>query len=355
LILDPGFFHALRDHLPQVTAVNIELKRGSYVNELSKFRYDVVLQVGTSEPPDAASGRALHWRHELLTVTKLRHLLEEDKPTALRIEHVPSARITPELQLLHLMETRGDSTIDELRQSVEQQPFADAVQPDELWQLGEELLYHVQIEWSDDGGADGNMTVVFRRVDDGVALPIFTGGRRRDAGRPLSDYANEPTRTIWSNEFGSELRTWLKRKLPEYMIPETIVTLETLPLTGNGKIDFAALPVPGHGSTERWRDYVAPRNETEETLAHLFAEILDLEKVGVHDNFFELGGHSLMATQLISRMRKILDVDIALRVLFEAPTVSALAEHINMIRWISQPRLESEMINREQISFDVSG
>ncbi|MUH00714.1 amino acid adenylation domain-containing protein, partial [Scytonema sp. UIC 10036] len=122
----------------------------------------------------------------------------------------------------------------------------------------------------------------------------------------------------------SELRQFLKAKLPEYMIPGAFVVLESLPLTPNGKVDRRALPIPELDSTLLCQ-YVAPRTPTEEMLALLWAQVLKVELVGIHDNFFTLGGHSLLATQLVSRIRNIFKVELPLRELFAAATVAELA------------------------------
>ncbi|MEH2193291.1 MAG: non-ribosomal peptide synthase/polyketide synthase, partial [Nostoc sp.] len=125
----------------------------------------------------------------------------------------------------------------------------------------------------------------------------------------------------------STVRSFLKSKLPEYMVPSAIVILDALPLTPNGKLDRRALPVPDLHS-QLLDKYVAPRNPIEEILSLIWAQVLKVELVGIHDNFFELGGHSLLATQLISRVRTSLKVELPLRSLFAAPTVAQLSEHI---------------------------
>jgi amino acid adenylation domain-containing protein len=129
------------------------------------------------------------------------------------------------------------------------------------------------------------------------------------------------------------IREALKRKLPDYMVPSAFVMLEKIPLSANGKIDRKALPAPDMGESTQMRDYVAPRNQTQSQLAGLWAEVLKLERVGIDDNFFESGGHSLTATQLISRIRGLLGVDVPLQSLFRAPTVAGYAEYIEAIRW----------------------
>jgi acyl-coenzyme A synthetase/AMP-(fatty) acid ligase/acyl carrier protein len=120
-----------------------------------------------------------------------------------------------------------------------------------------------------------------------------------------------------------ELRALARESLPDYMIPSAFVTLDGLPLTPNGKLDRAALPSPEAAAPER--EYVAPRNEAEERIAAIWAEALNLERVGIHDDFFALGGHSLMATQVIARIRTSFDARLPLHALFTSPNIADLA------------------------------
>ncbi len=124
----------------------------------------------------------------------------------------------------------------------------------------------------------------------------------------------------------SELRSFLAVRLPEYMVPSHFVALDTLPLTAHGKVDQKALPSP-LASTER-RVFKLPRTPVEEVLAEIWSEVLGIERIGREDSFFDLGGHSLLAVRLMSRIRSTFRVDVALRVLFEARTVAALAERV---------------------------
>ncbi|MET9545046.1 amino acid adenylation domain-containing protein [Streptomyces sp. NPDC006627] len=128
-------------------------------------------------------------------------------------------------------------------------------------------------------------------------------------------------------ELTQRLREHLKAGLPDYMVPSALVAVDTLPLTVNGKLDVKALPAPDLGATGPSR---APRTPQEETLCALYAEVLGLPEggVGIDSDFFELGGHSLLATRLVSRARTALDTELAIRDLFEAPTVAELVERV---------------------------
>ena len=125
----------------------------------------------------------------------------------------------------------------------------------------------------------------------------------------------------------AELRRHLKDKLPEYMIPSLFLLLDTLPLTGSGKVDRRALPAPDAERAALAESFLAPRSGVEEMLASIWSDVLGV-RVGTNDNFFELGGHSLLATQVMSRVRAAFGIEIPLRSLFERPTVGELAETI---------------------------
>ncbi|UAW64588.1 non-ribosomal peptide synthetase [Mycoavidus sp. HKI] len=128
-------------------------------------------------------------------------------------------------------------------------------------------------------------------------------------------------------QLASTLREHLAAKLPDYMMLAAFVRLDALPLTPNGKLDRRALPAPSDEAFAR-QAYEAPQGEIEITLANIWAELLQLEKVSRHDNFFALGGHSLLAMQMISRIRNMLGIEISLGMLFEAPTITGLAKRL---------------------------
>jgi amino acid adenylation domain-containing protein/natural product biosynthesis luciferase-like monooxygenase protein len=131
--------------------------------------------------------------------------------------------------------------------------------------------------------------------------------------------------TAWEPE---ALRQTLARRMPEYMLPSALVRLDALPLMPTGKLVRNLLPAPDVESMRGAAPLVAPRNPLEQALAEAFASVLNLSHVGVTDNFFALGGHSLLATQVVARVRTALGVEVALREMFEAPTVEALARRL---------------------------
>ncbi|WP_345829907.1 amino acid adenylation domain-containing protein [Erwinia sp. HDF1-3R] len=129
------------------------------------------------------------------------------------------------------------------------------------------------------------------------------------------------------------LQAWLAKRVPDYMVPARILPLDRFPLTANGKVDRKALPA----ADIRDRIQRAPRNEREEVLCALFAELLEQPQIGIDDDFFALGGHSILATGLIGRIRARLGVELSVRVLFEHPTVARLAGQLNAQAQVRPP------------------
>ena len=135
----------------------------------------------------------------------------------------------------------------------------------------------------------------------------------------------------------SELRQYLSQKLPDYMIPGAFMRLDKLPVTPNGKVDRKALPAPEKESSSQ--GYEAPQGEIEQVLAGIWQELLDVKKVGRQDHFFDLGGHSLLAVRLLTRVRQLLGVELAVAVLFERPTLTQLAAAISEAKAEGEPQM----------------
>ncbi len=129
----------------------------------------------------------------------------------------------------------------------------------------------------------------------------------------------------------TELRRYLKEKLPEYMIPSSFVVLEALPLMPNGKVDRNRLRPPDGTRPPLTKEFVSPRTEIEELIAQTWRQVLKIENIGIFENFFELGGHSLLATQVVARLREAFNKEVPLRVLFDAPTIAELAQELETI------------------------
>ena len=368
LVIDAAFFAALQEQVPQIRQVEVQLKRGRYHNEMTLYRYDVVLRVGEAAGVPQQEQTAflvipvLHdWRREGTTLREVRQELLEQRPAVLVLTAVPNARLVEAVRNQEWLyredcpETVGE--LRELRAALQsQQPDEVGIDPEELWALGTEFEYSVVISWSQTGGNDCFDAIMARadvvlppglvlldRGDGGQARggqgqahgghAHAHGGHATGRGQaqgivPTGEegrYANNPLREKLHAQLLPELRRYLKERLPEYMVPTAFVVLDTLPLTPNGKVDRKALPIPDQERPEIEVSYVAPRNRVEEVLAEIWGQVLRLKNVGVHDNFFELGGDSILSIQLIARANKA-GIQCTPKHLFEHQTIAELLE-----------------------------
>ncbi|HWD01294.1 MAG TPA: amino acid adenylation domain-containing protein, partial [Amycolatopsis sp.] len=308
LLLDPDYFAALAHTLPGV-GVRLRVKRAELHNELSRYRYDVVLTKDPTGEVPAAQAPRLLW-DEVGSLAALEPRLTGDR---LRVSRIPDARLAAEFAAMRALDA-GAPLLDVLDRF--HRP-GDGVEPEAVHRLGERLGFAVHTTWST--GVDGVFDAVFVRGDapvSGLYVPAATGTN-------LARFANRPTAARGSADLVQDLRDELKRQLPDYLVPAAFVTLGSLPLTDNGKLNVRALPDAEPAVTLAPSRPAASREE--ELLCALYAEVLGLEQVGVEDSFFDLGGHSLLATRLISRARTDLGAELAIKDLFEAPTPAELA------------------------------
>ncbi|HKG22749.1 MAG TPA: amino acid adenylation domain-containing protein [Blastocatellia bacterium] len=157
---------------------------------------------------------------------------------------------------------------------------------------------------------------------------------------------------IRGEHLASELQSFLKERLPDYMIPSAFVILDAFPLSLNGKLNRQKLPPPERAYGESEQAFIAPRTPIEEQVARIWAEVLNLPVVGIHNTFFDLGGHSLLATEVVSRMRNDFQVDLTIRTVLESPTVAELASMISEGRLAKTGPGASDAIPRRSRSME---
>jgi acyl carrier protein len=334
LVIDPEFFSALKHRFPQIGGVEIQLIRGSDRNELTDFRYNAILHIAseTARPKSSPKGerraeKRLDWldENQNLTVTKVQQILLQNQLDILRIANVPNARVMAAVKAAELLSVVDKfPTAGQLQKAVEKVENL-GVDPEAWYAL--EVSYNVNISLSN-SDSQGRYDVVFARGE----TRDFVRETRSDNLRPWRSYANNPLQAKAARKLVPQLQAYLAEKLPEYMVPSAFVVLESLPVTANGKVDRLALPVPEPIKLEWAGGYVAPQTSIEEVLVKIWAEVLGIKRVGIRDNFFELGGHSLLATQLVSRVRDAFGVELPLRRVFEAPTISELSKIVESLK-----------------------
>lgn len=186
------------------------------------------------------------------------------------------------------------------------------------------------------------------RIQQIMAQIGYSEPAKRDEpsdNRLVAYYASNKPLTV------AELRAHLAKWLPDYMQPAYFIQLDKFPLTSNGKVDRHALAAFSSEKAQPAQDFVAPRTETEKALANIWAELLNVPRVGIDDDFFDLGGQSLTAIKAVSGVRDMFGVEISLRNLFEHPTVVGLAEVIDQLAWLARTSAPADNVgDREEIT-----
>ena len=359
LTVAPAFFFMLRRRLPHVGRVEVRPKRGRYHNELTRFRYQVLIHVGHIGDAPAPGGESLSWLDwdaQGLTLDALRRRLVAERPDTLALARVPNARLAAEVRTLELLsDDESTHTAGELRALAGR--VASGCDPEDLYALGGELAYDVDISWARHG-ADGRFDVLLRAADkeEGArATFAFPAPEARD--EDWKDYGNNPLRRARARQLIPQLRSFLQERLPDYMTPSAFVMLDALPLGVNGKVNRRQLPAPDAPRPELEEGFVAPRTPVEAQVAAIWAEVLGVRRVGVHENFFDLGGHSLVATQVVTRLCDAFEIELPLRCLFESPTVAGLSVAVVQRRaahtddeLLAQALGELEQLSEEEVS-----
>lgn len=326
LILDPRLFLKLAQSDPRVAHADIQWKRGTHWNELTRFRYDVLLRV---QAPALQSVQAveLPWTSLAEVEMKLRTQTQQHTAAVL-IRNVPNAR------LASLLADVQDGAVD---------PMA-------MIKWEKTLPYNISIHWS---GVEREHCFDLLCTHQGLAREnqvIMTTMQRIEYMEDWSHYANTPVQSVASEELHPALRKLLKEQFPDYFIPSAFVSLSAFPLTSNGKIDRDALPSPGRERPELANPYIAPRNLLERQIAELWSRVLGIPQIGVRDSFFDLGGHSLLATQLIFKLRDELGIEIPLRVLFETPTIEWMSAAVAAIQGGQEESALSKLDLRSEVT-----
>lgn len=316
LALDPRLFEVLARAWPEAQVERAEVKAGQAWNEMTAFRYDVVLRKG-GEPRSIGSVRTVtatdsctrEWLAELLG----------DQPDSVRVVAVPNRRLVGIVAGWTRLTAAPSDRVADIRTTVGR--LAGGVDPDEIRRLSPH--HEVAIEFSPDDPA--LLEVLFwRRGPLGARPPRV----RPTPSQPIEALANRPVRRGTPSETATSLVTSLRdharRKLPEYMVPSAFVVLDALPLTPNGKIDRRALPAPDAVQAAP-RTLAPPKNDLERTIVSVFQELVGGHAISIDDNFFDAGANSLLMVQASIRLRAALGREVSLVHMFQHPTARALA------------------------------
>jgi natural product biosynthesis luciferase-like monooxygenase protein len=338
LVLDPMFFRALPQKMKRIGSVAVHLKQGRARNELTRFRYDVILGIGRQTvpalPPKAETGARI-------TLTELRERVAE--ASVLAYSGIPNPRVANAVRAVELLTSDAcPDTAGAIRQRLSATPEM-GFDPEDLYGL--DIPGEMELTWSATGL--DRFDAVFRHhltppVDCSPVTPTVSR-------KAWNEYSNRRSPHSNPSSLALELKGLAKERLPEFMVPATIILLDALPRTPNGKIDRKALPQPDAERPLTAISYVAPETESERIISAVWQELLRVERVGKHDNFFDLGANSLLMVQANSQLRAALRRDLTLVDLFRYPTVSALATYLSQTAPDSSALMQSQERGRTRL------
>ncbi|WP_315780237.1 non-ribosomal peptide synthetase [Bradyrhizobium sp. SZCCHNR2011] len=303
LVLDPAYF--TRIAAEHGAAVRLAAKRGMAVNELTKYRYEVVID--TAAPPHPGSAVSVAWT-ALDPADPVAAMLGAARAhPALCITGVPDGRLSEDLRLL--------AGIDP-----EVAPPAEAPHPEQLAEAAAAAGFAVDFALSERAGDGVFDLLLYPRGDVRPVSPLEAARTTK----PWAELSNDPLQTALGRSIGPELKLHLSRLLPDYMIPGQIAVLERMPLARTGKIDRRALP-PIASAPEQ-SEAAAPAGDAERAVHGMWQELLQRERIDRATNFFDAGGHSLLLVRLLHRINTHFGRDLALIDLFRATTIADQAK-----------------------------
>jgi amino acid adenylation domain-containing protein/non-ribosomal peptide synthase protein (TIGR01720 family) len=337
LTVDPALFAELRRRFPAITDVAVLLKPGAAINELTAFRYDVILTVAGAQDREAT--RALRWGQDLTELCEV-----EARAAGARgvvVTDLPNARVTTALAAVAALAEPGAGTVADLRArasgAARGQDPADAVRrmcatgwlAEAAWPLsGDPGRFDLVLRRSPESiESPASVASVARTLEPSPPAPAYDEADATDAA--WERHANDPGEGDFRARLVPRLRSYLGANLPEYLVPSVFVLLRALPVTANGKVDRAALPAPSSARIGGAADYVAASTQVEQRLARIWCEVLGIDRVGIHDRYFELGGDSILSIQIMSRAAQE-GLRFQLRDLFQYQTIAELAQVVTV-------------------------
>jgi amino acid adenylation domain-containing protein len=320
LALSPAFFTIFAETHGLVA--DVRTKPGTADNELTRYRFDVVLR----SPAGTLDAARVDWA-DLDGGAQALTAAIGNRP-ALTVTGVPSPRLAADHERLKLLDEKPDGTVGDLHREPVSEAADATLALDDLRSAAAAdcPVTHERVR----PGHPFVLDVVLQRKEEGspARTTAPTPGPHPDEAGPV---ANQPARGQQLEQLKSGLLEFLQAQLPVAMVPSALVVMDRLPLTPNGKIDRKQLPqaMPGTGPQ---RDYVAPRTTTEKACAQIMASLLELPRLGVHDDFFELGGHSLLAARLAAELEAAFDIYLPLQTIFERATVANVASIVDQVK-----------------------
>ena len=349
LLVAPEFFTHLKQVIPAIKKIDIQLKRGHYRTEMSAYRYDAILCMGNAKDITTINDECFALQSTPNNLLELKAIISDFSEPIVFRDLVNARLLRDQLIQNTLMSEKPTHTVDGVKQLVDQGQqcakgfqYANSFQPEDIYQLVETIYPSV---------TDINITLTWAKSGDPVCFDVYLSPKnqqhsltlsvvandsendkkndKQSSRQGLTEFCNQPIQATDDFDLIDRLRVSLAKNLPDFMMPKDFVVLPSMPLTPNGKIDRNALPKPKKRKRFTEDKFVAPESDIEKTIAIVFQEMLNLEKIGSKDDFFSLGANSLLIAQANNRLSQRLDRKVSLVAMYRYPTVAALASFLS--------------------------
>ncbi|MEO8153226.1 MAG: amino acid adenylation domain-containing protein [Rhizobacter sp.] len=332
LVIDPAWFFTLPQRWPRIGSVKVSPKQGRFHNEMSAYRYDVVLSIGPRPSPTRADIGWVDCAAEPMGWDRIRDTIDASTSPLVGLRAIANPAVHAHVRAVALLDS-ATPTLDAAALRAAVASDTPGVSCADLAAHCAREGHTLHLSWAPGDAHGGYHAIVVRKgasPGDRAAAEAFDWSTQLDTdtlARSARAHANDPLRANRNAALPARLRASLAALLPEHMVPAAFVVVDALPLTPNGKLDRDALQAP-EATAFATRVHEPPHGEVELALAPIWSEVLKLDRVSRADNFFDLGGHSLLATTLIARVRRDLGVSLSIQGLFEEPTFRALARQV---------------------------
>jgi amino acid adenylation domain-containing protein/non-ribosomal peptide synthase protein (TIGR01720 family) len=317
LCFSPEYFLDLQNLYPQITHVDIQWKQGNYINELSQYRFTVIIHVGVQKA--VLKPKWQDWSQA--DKKGLFFEIKEEGRSIVAIKDAPNPRLWEDKQLAEVLENKSAKTTRDFAEALSAGDN-ESLEVQQLLDTATANGYYYRLFLDED---PFKVNILLEKKQSDSFIESVYGTR---AIRNNGLFTNIPLFNDISLLLQKAIRTLLQQRLPDYMVPTEFTALNHLPLNSNGKVDRKFLSqIDNHIFTHNL-NYQPPRNETEQNLVRIWQELLNVDQVGVQDNFFEIGGHSLLGMRVISSIRRELNTELSIKDLFVHPTIAELTEHL---------------------------
>lgn len=325
LLIHPDFFVKLAEYCHDVSSVDLMVKAGVSINELTKFRYDAVIYKGKKN--QLTKPEIINWDSTPISLEDLECKLKDSLLEEYNIINVPNERVTIDSIIYNKINSlNSDETLETLYEIIKSKDSSFGLEPNDIYTLCKKFNKKAVIKPS---GIDKVDVIIKPYVNQSENNEINMSSDKKGVADieayEISKYANNPTKVLDSSNILDEVKQYIETMLPNYMVPSVFMIIDKIPLLPNGKLDRKSLPEPVFIRPDISTEYIPPQSPTEEKIRSIWSDILGIEQIGIHDSFFELGGHSLLALKLLSSLSEQFLVEISLQEFLEKPTIANIA------------------------------